>query len=76
MHPKDERYKKFHGKTLVHPFTDRKIPVVLDDVLVDMELGTGAVKVQCGGEFLPRCHVQYIEALRTCGGLSIGYGAD
>ncbi|CBN75348.1 Valine--tRNA ligase [Ectocarpus siliculosus] len=45
VHPKDERYKKFHGKTLVHPFTDRKIPVVLDDVLVDMELGTGAVKI-------------------------------
>lgn len=49
VHPKDERYKSFHGKTLVHPFTDRKIPVILDDVLVDMELGTGAVKVgpQC-----------------------------
>ena len=45
VHPKDERYKSFHGKMLVHPFTDRKIPVILDDVLVDMELGTGAVKV-------------------------------
>lgn len=45
VHPKDERYKSFHGKTLVHPFTDRKIPVILDDVLVDMALGTGAVKV-------------------------------
>eukprot|EP00752_Nemacystus_decipiens_P005746 g5199.t1 len=45
VHPKDERYKSFHGKMLVHPFTDRKIPVILDDVLVDMELGTGAVKI-------------------------------
>eukprot|EP00903_Cladosiphon_okamuranus_P022267 g20474.t1 len=45
VHPKDERYKSFHGKTLVHPFTDRKIPVILDEVLVDMELGTGAVKI-------------------------------
>lgn len=49
MHPDDERYKKFHGKMLVHPFVDRKIPVVLDPVLVDMEFGTGAVKVGGSG---------------------------
>ena len=45
VHPEDDRYKKFHGKTLVHPFSDRKVPVILDSVLVDMALGTGAVKV-------------------------------
>lgn len=45
VHPDDERYKKFHGTTLIHPFSDRKVPVILDPVLVDMEFGTGAVKV-------------------------------
>ena len=45
VHPEDDRYKKFHGRTLVHPFSDRKVPVILDPVLVDMEFGTGAVKV-------------------------------
>ncbi|CAM9853636.1 unnamed protein product [Ascophyllum nodosum] len=45
VHPEDDRYKKFHGRTLVHPFSDRKVPVILDPVLVDMEFGTGAVKI-------------------------------
>ena len=45
VHPDDERYKAFHGKTLVHPFSDRKVPIILDPVLVDMAFGTGAVKV-------------------------------
>lgn len=46
VHPEDPRYKKFQGKTLIHPFTGRKIPVILDSILVDMEKGTGAVKVK------------------------------
>mgnify|MGYP001811017402 CR=1 FL=1 len=34
------------GKELVHPFIpDRKITIIADDVLVDMNYGTGAVKV-------------------------------
>lgn len=45
VHPKDERYTKFHGKYLIHPFNKRKLPIVLDDVLVNMEFGTGAVKI-------------------------------
>ena len=46
VHPEDERYKRFHGKFLVHPFhPDRKIAVITDPILVDMEKGTGAVKV-------------------------------
>ena len=28
-----------------HPFVDRKIPIVTDDIVVDMEFGTGAVKI-------------------------------
>eukprot|EP01130_Rhizamoeba_saxonica_P017622 TRINITY_DN8580_c0_g1_i1.p1 TRINITY_DN8580_c0_g1~~TRINITY_DN8580_c0_g1_i1.p1 ORF type:complete len:1044 (-),score=286.92 TRINITY_DN8580_c0_g1_i1:31-2904(-) len=45
VHPEDPRYKHLHGKKLQHPFLDRQIPIVLDDVLVDMDFGTGAVKV-------------------------------
>jgi valyl-tRNA synthetase len=45
VHPDDERYKHLHGKRLVHPFVDRKIPIVTDAILVDPKFGTGAVKV-------------------------------
>lgn len=45
INSKDPRYKEFHGKVCKHPFFDRDIPIVLDDELVDMEFGTGAVKI-------------------------------
>ena len=45
VHPEDPRYKKFHGKLLVHPFSDRKLKLVTDPILVDMNFGTGAVKI-------------------------------
>jgi len=46
VHPNDERYKPFHGKALKHPFLpNRDIRVVTDPELVDMNFGTGAVKV-------------------------------
>jgi len=45
VHPEDPRYKHVHGKFLQHPFVDRKIPIITDDVLVDMNFGTGAVKI-------------------------------
>ncbi|XP_029919091.1 valine--tRNA ligase, mitochondrial isoform X2 [Myripristis murdjan] len=44
VHPDDPRYKDVHGKHCRHPFTNRVIPIVTD-TMVDMELGTGAVKV-------------------------------
>lgn len=45
VHPEDDRYKKFIGKPLVHPFfPDRKM-VVIGDPMVDMEFGTGCVKI-------------------------------
>ena len=46
VHPDDPRYKKFHGKELEHPFIkDRKMKVITDPVLVNMDFGTGAVKI-------------------------------
>ncbi len=44
VHPEDERYKNDIGKTLILPIVGREIPIVTDEA-VDMEFGTGAVKV-------------------------------
>ncbi|MBI2169287.1 MAG: valine--tRNA ligase [Actinobacteria bacterium] len=44
VNPADDRYRDLVGKTLRHPFSDREMPIVADDV-VDPEFGTGAVKV-------------------------------
>lgn len=44
VHPDDERYKDFHGKTVKLPLTEREIPIITDD-FVDREFGTGAVKI-------------------------------
>lgn len=46
VHPRDHRYTNLHGRCLFHPILlGKKVPIVLDDVLVDMEYGTGCVKV-------------------------------
>ena len=45
VHPTDERYAKFIGKTLKVPFVNREIPVIADAILVDKDFGTGSVKV-------------------------------
>ena len=44
VHPKDERYKGFVGKTVKLPLTERELPIIADD-FVDREFGTGAVKI-------------------------------
>ncbi len=51
VHPDDPRYTHLHGKMLVHPFVDRKVPVITDAILVDMKFGTGAVKVTPAHDF-------------------------
>ncbi|KAF7373697.1 hypothetical protein MSAN_00580700 [Mycena sanguinolenta] len=45
VHPDDPRYKHLPGKFTKHPFIDRRIPIVTDAIVVDMEFGTGAVKI-------------------------------
>lgn len=45
VHPEDPRYKHLHGRFVKHPFVDRLIPIICDAELVDMEFGTGVVKV-------------------------------
>jgi len=44
VHPEDDRYKHLIGKTVVLPIVGREIPIVADDY-VDMEFGSGAVKI-------------------------------
>ncbi|USK69393.1 valine--tRNA ligase [Peribacillus asahii] len=44
VHPEDERYKHLIGKTVILPIVGREIPIVGDDY-VDMEFGSGAVKM-------------------------------
>lgn len=44
VNPKDKRYKEAVGKTVILPIMNRKIKVIADDA-VDIEFGTGAVKV-------------------------------
>jgi valyl-tRNA synthetase len=51
VHPDDPRYRHLHGKSVQHPFVDRRIPIVCDAELVDMAFGTGAVKVTPAHDF-------------------------
>lgn len=44
VNPNDERYKHLVGKTVIVPFVNREIPVIADEY-VDMEFGTGVVKI-------------------------------
>jgi valyl-tRNA synthetase len=44
VNPNDIRFKKLIGKKVLLPAVDREIPIVADDA-VDMEFGTGAVKI-------------------------------
>ncbi|CAI5491484.1 unnamed protein product [Closterium sp. Naga37s-1] len=48
VHPEDERFKKFVGKQAVVPMCGgRTIPIIADDY-VDMEFGTGCLKITPG----------------------------
>jgi valyl-tRNA synthetase len=44
VNPNDDRYKHLIGKTLTLPIMGREIPIIADE-LVDLEFGTGCVKV-------------------------------
>ena len=44
VNPDDERYAKYVGRKVILPIVNREIPVVADSY-VDMEFGTGVVKI-------------------------------
>ncbi len=44
VNPNDERYKDLVGKTVILPLVNKEIPIIADEY-VDMEFGTGVVKI-------------------------------
>ena len=50
VHPDDERYKHLIGKKIKLPLADREISIIADDY-VDMEFGTGCVKITPAHDF-------------------------
>jgi valyl-tRNA synthetase len=50
VNPNDDRYKDIVGSNIILPFVDRKIPVIADEY-VDMEFGTGCLKITPGHDF-------------------------
>jgi valyl-tRNA synthetase len=47
VHPEDDRYRDLVGREVVVPFVERRVPVIADE-RVDIEFGTGALKVTPG----------------------------
>ncbi|MFN2270086.1 MAG: valine--tRNA ligase [Anaerolineae bacterium] len=69
VHPDDERFRHLIGKTCLVPMLNRPIPVI-HDTYVDMEFGTGALKITPGHdpndfEIGQRHGLQIINALET-----------
>ena len=44
VHPNDERYQEYIGKSITLPLMNREIPIIAD-TYVDREFGTGVVKI-------------------------------
>ncbi len=44
VNPRDSRYKKYIGKTVILPIVEKEIPVIADEY-VDIEFATGVVKI-------------------------------
>src|SRR5688500_611122 len=51
VHPDDPRYRHLIGKKVRLPLTTREIPIVGDSILVDLEFGTGAMKITPAHDF-------------------------
>ena len=50
VNPNDKRYKDFIGKEIIVPIIGRKVPIIGDEY-VDMEFGTGCLKVTPAHDF-------------------------
>jgi len=71
VHPDDERYQNLIGRMIKLPLVGREIPIIADDY-VDMEFGTGCVKITPAHDFndydmgkrhdLPMLNVMTIDA--------------
>lgn len=50
VNPKDKRYVGYEGRMVVNPLNGKEIPVI-EDGYVDVEFGTGALKITPGHDF-------------------------
>ena len=50
INPNDERYTHLKGQKVIVPLISRIIPIIFDDY-VDMEFGTGCLKITPGHDF-------------------------
>ena len=50
VHPDDERYRQYIGKSITLPLCNREIPIIADDY-VDPEFGSGCVKITPAHDF-------------------------
>ncbi len=74
VNPNDERYAHLKGKNVIVPVVNRTIPVIEDDY-VDMEFGTGALKITPAHdtndyEIGQRHHLAMIDSLDDVGNLN------
>ncbi len=44
VHPKDKRFKKMIGRSVILPILNKEIPIIADE-MVDRDFGTGALKI-------------------------------
>ena len=78
VHPADPRYAALHGKFVIHPFLQRKLPIVCHD-FVEMGFGTGAVKITPAHdpndyEVGKKLNLPFITIFDDSGCIADGYG--
>ncbi len=80
VHPKDPRYQKYLGKHCWRPFPRQQIPIVADEH-IDMEFGTGVLKVtpahdKADFDIGQRHDLEVIDVLNPDGTLNALAGAE
>ncbi len=74
VHPEDPRYAHLRGKFCYVPLVNRRVPIIFDDY-IDMEFGTGALKVTPAHDINDynlgqKYHLQVIDTLNEDGTMS------
>ena len=80
IHSQDERYNHLHDKHVSHPFSQHRIPIICDDVLVDINLGTDAEKITQAHDFYYECgkinNLEFICTLTENGAINANGGKE
>jgi valyl-tRNA synthetase len=50
VNPQDQRYQKYLGKNIIHPFTGKIVPILTDES-IKIEFGSGVLKCTPGHDF-------------------------